>query len=245
MRAIPNQPFEGGVETVKLANRGEWKSAIVGMVLGDGCLSKKTKNSNVCLQMTHSVQQYEYLLWKKKIIEQVVKANVSLEHNSIGIDGKSRDYYHLGTRVHPYFTQLRKRFYHKGIKVVDEYIVKRITPLALAIWYMDDGCLGKAVPQYQTKETFYICCCGFDYANQMLLKKSLKILYDLDFNINKQSLKSKKGKRFYQLRLLNKHNEKFAKIIKPYVEQVPCMTYKLGSYANLSDIQDSDTVRPA
>ena len=96
-----------------------------------------------------------------------------------------------------------------------------ITPLALAIIYMDDG-----TKSYSPKLTFYLRLCNFDYANLFLLKKSLKIKFDLDWNINKHN------KKYYQLRLLNKHNDKFIEIIKPYVDLVPCMKYKLDSYAS-------------
>ena len=50
-------------------------------------------------------------------------------------------------------------------------------------------------------------------------------------NINKTS------KKYYQLRLLNRDNQKFVDIIYPYIEQVNCMKYKLGSYTRIPDIQ--------
>jgi hypothetical protein len=116
-----------------------------------------------------------------------------------------------------------------------------ITPLALAIMYMDDGTIGK--PQkIHLKETFYLRLCNFDYPNLFLIKKSLKIKFDLDWNITKHGLNKDKSRQYYDLRLLQHHNEKFVEIINPYIQLVPSMLYKLGSYAKVSnDTRDSLT----
>lgn len=218
-------------------NRNERKSAVIGMVIGDGCLSRQKgrkgyKVGNAFFQMTHCKAQYDYLIWKKNILDPV--AQCSVWKNDMMKNGKLNEAYHLYSKANPVYTGLYNRFYGYGKKSVDEYLVKMITPLALAIIYMDDGTIGKGYEKHYTKETFYLKLCNFDYANLFLIKKSLKIKFDLDWNINKHS------KEYYQLRLLNKHNNKFVKIIKPYVDLVPCMKYKLGSYASTS--KDGDTV---
>lgn len=238
MKTTPSEPDKGRVETKSLGklSRGELKSAIIGMVIGDGCLSKKKKKDshNASIQMSHSENQLKYMEWKKNIIDQIAYCRIIPNNTKkCSFNGKSYKGYHLSSRVNPLFTGLYNRFYHCGHKCVDEYLVKMITPLALAIIYMDDGTLGKANPQYWTKETFFLRLCNFDYANLFLIKKSLKIKYDLDWNINRHT------KKFYHLRLLNKHNQKFVDIIRPYIEMVPSMIYKLGSYANQMDNNSS------
>ena len=210
------------------------------MLIGDGCLSKyndrtKTKKvGNAYFQMSHCGDQLEYMNWKKDILDNVSKCTIY--RNDSKRDDKVFECYKLHSRSNPVYTKLYDRFYgYPGRKSLDEYLVKMITPLALSIIYMDDGCCGKANPKYYTKETFYLSLCNFDYANLLLIKKSLKIMYDLDWNINKTS-----GK-YYCLRLLNNHNQKFIEIIKPYVQQVPSMLYKLGSYVEPQI--EVDTVR--
>lgn len=211
------------------------------MVIGDGCLSrnkgrKGNKVGNAYFQMSHGIKQYDYLLWKKDIIENITKCKVYKNDTKSGFSSNTiSEGYHLNSSVHPTFTKLYSRFYQYDKKSIDEYLLKMIDPLALAIIFMDDGCLGKAMPKYWTKETCYLSLCNFDYANLFLIKKSLKLSFDLDWNINKQSLKPNNPKRYYNLRLLNRDNQKFFDIIRPYVEQVPCMAYKLGSYAEHSE----------
>uniref|UniRef100_A0A6M3XGD2 Putative homing endonuclease n=1 Tax=viral metagenome TaxID=1070528 RepID=A0A6M3XGD2_9ZZZZ len=238
MKAIPSESNKERVETKMKLTRIEIKSAIVGMVIGDGCLSKhkRTDTNNAYFQMSHCDAQYEYLMWKKGILENVSGCKVwPATHKAP--NGKIFKGWHLNSKANPVYTKLYNRFYVYKKKSLDEYLVKMITSLALAIMYMDDGCIGKAMPQYWTKETFYLCLDNFDYANLFLLKKSLKLKFDLDWNINKTSVK------YYQLRLLNKHNQKFADIVRPYIELVPSMLYKLGSYASTSE-EDVDIVRP-
>lgn len=220
-------------------DRNERKSAIIGMVIGDGCLSRyngrnKNKVGNAYFQMTHCEAQYDYLIWKKDILDKI--AQCSIYKNDKLKDGKIYKSFRLYSKANPVYTGLYNRFYQCGEdkKSLDEYLVKMITPLALSIIYMDDGTLGKAYDKHYIKETFFLRLCNFDYANLFLLKKSLKIKFDLDWNINKHS------KIYYQLRLLNNHNEKFIKIIKPYIDLVPCMQYKLGSHSSAS--KDVDIV---
>uniref|UniRef100_A0A6M3KD34 Putative homing endonuclease n=1 Tax=viral metagenome TaxID=1070528 RepID=A0A6M3KD34_9ZZZZ len=222
-------------------NKNELKSAIIGMIIGDGSLQRfKNKSGefskNVAFQMTHCEKQYEYMLWKKDILENISKCKIHpMQHKAP--NGKECSGYHLYGRANPIYTKLYSRFHQYGKKSVDEYLVKMITPLALAIMYMDDGCMGKGYKKYWTKETCYLCLDNFDYANLFLIKKSLKIKFDLDWNINRTS-----GK-YYQLRLLNNNNEKFINLIRPYVEQVPSMMYKLGSYAGYPAFYNEDKIQ--
>lgn len=206
-------------------DREEIRSAIVGMIIGDGCISKRRGRSEAYFQMSHCEKQYEYLLWKQKFLNTITSSTIHRVKKEL--NGKIFKGYHLGTKQHPFFTRFYKRFYHNGHKVVDEYLVKKISPLALAIIFMDNGTY-----RYNPNKkniTFYLCTQAFDYANQLLLKKSLKIKYDLDWNINKAN-KTKSGNYNYRLRLANRHNDKFVEIIKSFI--IPCMLYKLGPYAN-------------
>lgn len=209
-------------------NKEELRSAIIGMMLGDGCISKRWKNGEAYFQMSHCEKQYDYMLWKQKILDKITASSI---HPTVRIlNGKEFKGFHLTTNRHPFFTSFYYRFYHNGIKVIDEYIVKKINPLALAIWFMDDGCGGRDYSRSeQEKLSYYLHTNNFDYANQFLLKKSLKINFDLEWNINKAG-RSKDGTYRYRLRLARKDNEKFENIIKSLI--VPSMQYKLDPNAN-------------
>jgi len=226
---MPSESFEERVTTMNL-NREELRSAVIGMVLGDGCITKRWKNGEAYFQMSHCEKQYEYLVWKQDILNKITSSKIY--PNDKKMNCKIYKGFHLNTNRHPFFTKLYHRFYHNKIKVVDEYLVKKVNELALAIWFMDDGTSGIDKNRGPNeKRSYYLCTDNFDYANQLLLKKSLKIRFDLDWNIVKCG-KSKDGTYNYRLRLTNRHNEKLIEIIKPYIP--PSMQYKIDSNANQS-----------
>ena len=55
--------------TLKTLTRQEIKSAIIGMILGDGYL-QKTGEKNARLRLEHGYKQKEYLLWKTEKLKQ-------------------------------------------------------------------------------------------------------------------------------------------------------------------------------
>ena len=220
-------------------NRNETKSAIVGMIIGDGCLPRRYRNGDAYFQMTHGIKQYDYLVWKQQILNNITSSAIHKNDAKHAIDNQFHEFYHLGTKRHPMFTSLYVRFYHGEHKVLDEYLVKMITPLSLAIMYMDDGTRCRLGGR---SESFFLCTQSFDYANQILLKKSLKIKFDLDWNLNRVASSLKKGNLMYRLRLANRCNQKFIDIVKPYIDLLPTMQYKLGSYANTLQTSNVDIV---
>lgn len=237
MKTIPSESNKERVTTMSKLTRGELKSAVIGMVIGNGSLYFNGKNAS--FQMNHCTKQLEYMKWKAKILNQVAKCKI--HRNDKRTSNKIYGSYHLYSLANPLYTGLYKRFYQiPGKRSLDEYLVKKITPLALSIIYMDDGTVSSpSIYNIVNKQdSFFLRLCNFDYANLLLLKKSLKIKFDLEWNIVKHNpgkrLSNKYG-MYWQLRLRNKNNDKFISIIKPYVEQVPCMLYKLGSYANASE----------
>jgi len=210
-------------------NRGELKSAVIGMVIGDGCLSKHQKKDthNAYFQCHHCAEQFLYVMWKKRILDNISKCKI-WRNDKVTKDGKVYRGHRLYSRTNPLYTTLYNRFYQVEGKSLDEYIVKMITPLALAIMYMDDGTVAKPGPNVKNKQnSYFLRLCSYDFANLTLVKKSLKIKYDQEWNVIKHG---SAGKTFWQLRLRNKDNDKFIDLIKPYV--IPSMEYKLGSDAN-------------
>ena len=228
MKAIPSQSYKEGVTTMNL-KQSEIRSAIIGMVIGDGCLTLRDRRLNANFQCSHCERQKEYIEWKQKILSNITGSVINSTTKEM--NGQVFKGYHLSTKQHPMFTKLYSRFYHKKHKVLDEYLVKQIDELAFSILFMDDGCFGKH--HADGKDSFYLCTQSFDYSNNILLAKSLKIKFGLDWNINKAE-KSKDGTYNYRLRLASRHNEDFLNIIRPYVNLLDCMKHKLGSDANIS-----------
>lgn len=83
-----------------------------------------------------------------------------------------------------------------------------LTPLAMAIWYMDDG-------HYERlKKRCIIATDGFSDEDRENLKRFLTEEYDLEIVVRRSG----------KIAMSQKETEKFLNIIAPY--QVDCMTYK-------------------
>ena len=103
-------------------------------------------------------------------------------------------------------------WYENNIKRVPESIGKYLTPLALAIWIMDDGAkVGKGLK---------FCTNSFSYNECLILIKALND----NFNI-KSSVQSAGTKDQYIIYIWKESMNDLRNIVSPYI--IPEMKYKL------------------
>ena len=104
---------------------------ILGSLMGDGNLSPNRRDRNgVRFRMGHGAKQMDYLQWKVDLLG-------NIKHSVRENDKGSRfvDFTPL-----PELGELRRAVYlGDGKKFLSEDYLKALTPLALAVWYMDDG----------------------------------------------------------------------------------------------------------
>jgi len=124
--------------------------------------------------------------------------------------------YEFNTFTFRSFNWIHKMFYKKGKKYINPGIEKYITPLALAIWIMDDG--GWAKPGCR------IATNSFELEEVEFLAKVLLNKYNLDCTI--QSLKSI-GK--YNIYIKSSSVPALKDIVLPHLH--PSMYHKLGLQA--------------
>ena len=107
------------------------RDLLIGTCLGDGYLEPHGKG--VRLEVVHSVRQRSYAEWKWK---QLAIIGCSPMHYC----SAAYPFWRFVTKSHPYIGRLRTVFYRDGKKRVPDNIVELLqTPLALAVWFMDDG----------------------------------------------------------------------------------------------------------
>ncbi len=104
---------------------------VLGSLMGDGNLSPNRRDRNgVRFRMGHSAKQVEYLQWKTDLLGNIKH---SVRENAKG--SRFVDFTPL-----PELGELRRAVYlGDGKKFLSDDYLKALTPLALAIWYMDDG----------------------------------------------------------------------------------------------------------
>jgi recombination protein RecA len=109
----------------------QWE-VLLGGLMGDGSLSPSRSGHAARYRFGHGQKQVEYCDWKASLF-----ANVGFcRSGPRALDGAV--FYDL--RPLPELAGLREAVYVGGKKVLSEEYLKRLTPLSLAIWYMDDGC---------------------------------------------------------------------------------------------------------
>ena len=115
-------------------------SIMVGSAMGDGSLFRSTKGSNYRFGLAHSLKQKEYFLFKYHELERIVRSEWKVNHVFDKRTEKTYSEIRLQSRVNPVFNQLHKEWYGEcGEKEIKRRNIDKITPLALAVKYFDDG----------------------------------------------------------------------------------------------------------
>jgi recombination protein RecA len=107
----------------------QWE-AILGGLMGDGSLSRSQGVHAARYRFDHCSKQAEYCDWKGSHF-----ANIDVSRSVRASDGVVA----FDVTPLPELTELREAVYFEGKKVFSEDYLKQLTPLSLAIWYMDDG----------------------------------------------------------------------------------------------------------
>lgn len=215
-------------------NRLEFKSAVVGMVLGDGYLRKgnltrdtrdgNKSKSNSQLEITHSLKQQEYALYKKSLLEYLTAVSTRVRHRYDERTGKTYSCIELWTKYHPFYEKLRDRMYVEGRKQITEHTLKIISPLGLALWYMDDGTFCYRKRGNKSDYQVYLATDSFSEAEHNLAQYWLLKRFDIKWRVNKCT--NPRGNMRYRLALYCKDEiYKLFNIIEPFV--VDSMRYKI------------------
>lgn len=129
--------------------------------------------------------------------------------------GKVRDFYRFRTFTYSSFNLIYELFYINKVKIVPAVIVDYLSPIALAVWIMDDGCkassgLKIATNSFTLQEVEFLC-------------KVLNNKYQFEAKPHSAGVPNQ-----YVIYINRKSIEKLAKLVKPYIH--PSITYKLKNY---------------
>jgi recombination protein RecA len=164
---------------------------VVGSLLGDGSMRCKT---NALLEVNHSAKQRTYVEWKYRQLADLVATPPKERRGNAG-----RIAYRFVTRSLPILTPYYRSFYSGGLKTVSEV---ELAPLALAVWFMDDGC--------RSRNAVYLNTQQFESESQELLLRLLREQWGIDGALNRD-------KQYHRIRLTVEGTARLARLIDPYV----------------------------
>lgn len=185
------------------------------MLLGDGSI-----NSVNGFRMTHCGKQKDYLLWKILQLNSAGIRNCGLKHYVSTKGFKvGETYFYTRLSVIPFIKVLRRVFYKGKYKnIANRKLLNRLDEKGIAIWYMDDGCIN-----HRKKVGFYIrlSTCLSRQDNQVIIDY-FKEVWHVHF------YQYSEGKGTFSLCCGTEQALRFLDIVRPTIEQVPCMQYKLS-----------------
>ena len=188
------------------------KSIIVGNLLGDGHLESLTNGKTYRLKIEHAISQKAYVDWQYEKLANLVGTPPRIISKSRY--GRLSQNYKFDTLSSSSFRFFGQSFYQDGKKKIPRIIKKLLTPLVLAVWFMDDGSIKS---NHHSALILNTQCFG-----DVELKKLQEALFE-KFGIETVLRKQKEGKQIY---ILSQSVEKFIEIISPNL--LPSMKYKLG-----------------
>jgi len=196
------------------------RKILIGLLLGDGHLETQNDGRTYRLKIEHSYLQKEYVDWLYRIFKDWVLTPPK-EKEQIVLGIKYNKYY-FSTISHGAFRFYAQQFYREKKKVLPELIEKWLSPIAMAIWFMDDGSI-----KSDRHRALIINTQSFSKPELQTLIGVLDKKFGVKMVLRKQS---RKQIEIYQLITTSDSVERFVEIIKPYI--LPSMGYKLGKLGN-------------
>jgi recombination protein RecA len=215
------------------------RQVILGAVMGDGNLSKPARkgDESARFRMGHGAKQAAYLDWKESLLANIPHCRTSDAKGAVFADFTPL----------PELAELREVVYFgDGKKHITWDYLKALTPLALAVWYMDDGCftLRSKGMQERTKGgtgRVELCVEAMSPGSRDRLVEYLRDTHGLDVKLTERG-----ARRVSVLQFTTAASAKFQKLVAPYVH--PSMEYKLlprfrGEFAVAAEFVNP-TIRP-
>jgi recombination protein RecA len=191
---------------------------ILGALMGDGSLSRpvRTDDESARFRMGHGTEQAAYLDWKVSLLENIPHARTINTKGAV-----FADFTPLAE-----LAELREAVYFgDGKKHLSWDYLKSLTPLALAVWYMDDGCFtlrSRGVQELTAGGTgrIEICVEAVSPGSRDRLVQYLRDTHGLDIKLT-----SRGARKVSVLRFTTAASERFQALVSPYIH--PSMDYKL------------------
>lgn len=195
------------------------KAIILGSILGDGSLKISKPYKNARFWIRHSVIQKEYWEWKLFQLSEIQTAKSKQFQKPNGFSKNKKLLFQSSAREE--LTQLYNIIYKKNRIKIRRTWLNYMTPLSLAIWWLDDGSI------IGNGKRGVFCTDGFSKEENKLLKKYLLVVWKIEVSIGlvKRTYKGK-TKEIFRLYLNTTSLKKFFRIIMPYSPRLSSMLYK-------------------
>ena len=202
------------------------KKIIYGSFMGDA-----GKMSPSSVRFKHGEKQKEYLLWKYKEIESIMSPHSLQEYEKL--DKRSGNM-HRGMVCYTYansdLEEIIERFYGNGEKDITEEILNEMTPLSIAVWFMDDGATDwghRSIvkhPTWNITPESSFCTDSFSKESCDLIVKWFEEKWHIKSHTRERG-KTKRGNMKYRVIIDCVSSSDFFNLIRPHI--LPIFLYKI------------------
>lgn len=188
---------------------------LIGSMLGDCSAELRSGSTRFCFQQEAS--HSEYLLWFHNLVANLGYCSVLIPNllTRLGAGGKIRTMLRFKTFSYPSLNWIHEGFYLNNIKVVPAWISLYLSPLALAIWIMDDGGIVSSGLKLATN--------SFTKDDVQFLCNVLRDKYGIVATVNSAGVANQ-----YCIYVSKQSMALLASIVAPHIH--PSMKYKLNGY---------------
>ena len=156
------------------------KSLLIGSILGDGHLEKRSHLKNASFREEHALNQMEWLRWKHDNLKPFTTSNMWVRdrgEKAMMPDGKGgkrlyniQNVVAMATGTHPYLTYLHSKFYVNCKKIIpSDLIDSNFDMTALSVLIGDDGS--------HTNRGLVICTDSFEYDDLVNFRNKIRRMF--------------------------------------------------------------------
>lgn len=199
-----------------------FNQVMLGSCLGDGNITKPKsrkkskkkikKHTKYTFYEAHAKNQEDYLIWKKKIFEKIVKIKQYNDYSKVKYGNQIQ--IHIYSKSTDLLSGYYRIFYPEGKRIIPLKALIKLEKLGLLVWYLDNGSIDKKTKKVTI--TMYS-----KYAQ--MVKNYFKEFWDMDGFIAKKT----NTKKSVDLRFNKLSSIKFLDMVKD-IEIPECMYYKVN-----------------
>lgn len=206
------------------------KAIMIGLLLGDGYINDKGR-----VEIEHCIEQKDYCIYKAKLLHSVcggkdINVHEYQRTRSILKDGRQWKNNTFTTvsfkKQSKHFMYFRNLLYKNGRKEITQDVLDLLTPLSIALWWLDDGSLVKKRQKDNSPGPYGLMLYTYLPKEQNeLIQKYFLEKYEMKWNVVPANIHKENQ---YMLRCGQIEGKKFLNIIRNIViEKVPSMQYKV------------------
>lgn len=209
------------------------KELVIALILGDGNISR-IGEKRYRLLVGHGASQKDYCEWKMNLFNnlQLFDCPVKMHTKLAGVGKNYIQYFFSKENIMmKYFYDLLIEEKKKTVKNALKYLK---SPLATAIWFMDDGGVEPSRKKNRDGSIRYyrpnikLCTHSFSYEDNIRIKKWFKVKYNIDCVLRQEKRHRDGGVIIYYFLRFNADNSEklYNLILKDYIECCDSMRYK-------------------